>query len=91
MPQAEAQYGAVLKAEGATQEVFLQVGQSSLTVWGPEGDLLEELSYETFDFYKQYGEASFILRVEGEGATYVFSGIFSDFMEQLSQATEVLE
>lgn len=91
IPQAEAQYGAVLIAEDATREVVLQVGEASLMVWGPEGDLLEELSYETFDFYKQYGEASFILQVEGEGEIRVFSGIFSDFMEQLSQATEVLE
>ena len=85
------QFDAVLIGEDATGEVFLQVGEASLTIWGPEGDLLEELSYETFDFYKQYGEASFILQVDGEGETYVFSGIFSDFMEQLSQSTEVLE
>lgn len=91
MPRPEAQYGAVLIAEDATREVFLQVGEASLTVWGPDGDLVEELSYETFDFYKQYGEASFILQVEGEEETYVFSGIFSEFMAQLSRVTEVLE
>lgn len=91
IPQLDTQYGAVLITEDVTQEVSLQVNDTSLTVWGSEGERVVELSYDAFVFYRLYGEASFILRVEGERESYVFSGIFSDFMEQLGQVTEVLE
>ena len=90
-PSTDAMYQAVQISEEASEEVFLQVEEEGLKVLGKDGSLIDQFSFDTFVFYKLHGEASFVLRIEGNEREYVFSGIYSDFMNQISAFTEVIE